>query len=129
MSTYSDINASYGLPVATGQRIVLTDLDAVKEAVLNLLMTRPRERLFRPWLYSRLDALMFELMSTDIAIQIMIEIDNLLKQAEPRVKLLFSESSIQADYEENAYYITLRIEVFGLPGEHDVGLTLARSGD
>ena len=126
MARYSDIRAKFGQDTSS-KKVLATDLEAILEAINNLLTTSRNERLFRPEIWSDLDNLLFEPISEAIAYDIMDEIDRLISRWEPRVTLLMGKSSIKPDYDNETYEVRLIFSVLGLDGEQEYRTTLGDS--
>jgi len=86
--TFTDIdNAFSALPVS-GDIATKTDEAAIKQALRNLILTRPYERPFHPEIGSPVTALLFE-NYTPLTKQLIEQtITNTINNFEPRVRLL-----------------------------------------
>ena len=60
VKTYSDLNLNFTRNPATGDVARLTDIEAVKRSVRNLVLTNQFERPFHPEIGSSVRALLFE---------------------------------------------------------------------
>ena len=60
VKTYSDLNLNFTRNPATGDVARLTDIEAVKRSVRNLILTNQFERPFHPEIGSSVRALLFE---------------------------------------------------------------------
>ena len=85
---YSDLNLDFLQNTATKDIQKIEDVDAVKRSVRNLINTNYYERPFRPSLGSNLRAMLFELYSPQMNHAISKEIDLLIKNYEPRARLV-----------------------------------------
>lgn len=84
----------------------LTDVDAIKSSVKNLVLTNVYDRPFQPELSSNLTALLFENAGPVTQMRIKYEIERVIKQHEPRVKDV--AVSVNDDHERNAYSVTIQ---------------------
>lgn len=99
------------------QKPTISDVEAVSQSIVDLLMTRPGERPFVPDYGVDLDASLFELMDEGTALQLLNEITDKVRRYEPRVRLDLSQSEIIPNEEENAYTVSLWFEIVGFSGE------------
>ena len=60
---YKDLNLSFQMNTATKDVLKLTDVEAVKRSVRNLINTNHYEKPFHPEIGSNLRAMLFELMT------------------------------------------------------------------
>jgi phage baseplate assembly protein W len=107
---YSDLNLSLLINPITRDISPVTDIDAVKNSIKNLMLTSFHERPFQPTIGAGLTALLFE----NANIFTTIELENAIKKTinihEPRVTDL--EIEINDDIDRNAYAITVKFRVF-----------------
>lgn len=121
---YSDLDLSL-IPHPNKKDIIpLTDVDAVKNAVKNLVLTSPYERPFQPELGSRIKSLMFENADANTEFLLAKYIKEILADYEPRIDEVFVE--IQDDSDNNAYYVTISFNVISVDTTADVSLYLER---
>lgn len=121
---YSDLDLSL-IPHPNKKDIIpLTDVDAVRNAVKNLVLTSPYERPFQPELGSRIKSLMFENADANTEFLLAKYIKEILVDYEPRIDDIFVE--IQDDSDNNAYYVTISFNVISVDTTADVRLYLER---
>jgi phage baseplate assembly protein W len=102
---YRDLNLSF-LPNPVKKDIgTLSDVDAVKQSVINLVMTKHYERLFHPEIGCNVTALLFELITPVTAISIQKSIETVINNFEPRVSL--SRVTVNVNADENGYDVTI----------------------
>ncbi len=121
---YSDLDLSLTPHPNKKDIIPLTDVDAVKNAVKNLVLTSPYERPFQPELGSRIKSLMFENADANTEFLLAKYIKEILADYEPRIDEVFVE--IQDDSDNNAYYVTISFNVISVDTSADVRLYLER---
>jgi len=102
---FKDISLSFVRNPVTNDILAITDADAIKKCVINLVRTRIGERFFNSLLGSRVDDSMFELQSPETAHSVEISIKSLLKNFEPRISL----SSVIVAYPEDSNDLNVRI--------------------
>lgn len=100
------------------------DVNAVKQSIKNLLLTRPGERPFQPTVGSDLYRLLFEPMDMLTTETLRSVISACIRNHEPRVRL--QEVAIRPNYDENAYDISLYFYVIGIYAPVVFNLTLQR---
>lgn len=106
---YSDLDLSLVIHPDFHDIIPLTDIDAVKASVKNLILTNFDERPFQPRIGSNLRSLLFEPADRFTIIAIKDAIRNVLKKYEPRVDQVTIQ--IADNSERNQYDITLGFRV------------------
>jgi phage baseplate assembly protein W len=88
--------------------VLITDLRGViDESIANILNTRIGNRLFNRGFGSTVTDLLFEPMTPFVGKFLLIEIEKVLDRFEPRVELIFSQSEVRADYDNNGYDIRI----------------------
>ncbi len=109
--TFKDLNVTFKPHPVTGDLIVKKDDAAIKQAVVNLLMTNKGERPFQPQLGSSIREQLFEPLDTMTAAIIGESIKNCLTNYEPRIRIL--ELDLDLDFEENGYTVNLEFVIVG----------------
>lgn len=106
---YSDLDLNFTIhPVRKDVNRYLGDL-AVINSVKNLILTNRYERLFQPDIGSNVRALLFENMDIITATALEQEIDLVLKNYEPRVRIV--KIVVVPEYDKNAYKILLQFNI------------------
>lgn len=100
------------------------DLDAVKHAVKNLILTNFNERPFHPEIGSNITALLFEPADNFTAMAIRDEVVYVLKHFEPRTTNHTVE--VIDNSERNAYEITIGFNVIFSPVRSEINFYLER---
>lgn len=123
---YKDIDLSFTANALSGDIGKKFDVNAVKQSVKSLLLTKPNEKFFHPERGSGLDQYLFEPMSPGIEISLAKTIELLITNFEPRCQILGID--VTPNYDLNYYYITLNFKVIGInePQELTVQLTRLR---
>tara|TARA_B110000503_G_scaffold91779_1_gene138518 strand:+ start:886 stop:1329 length:444 start_codon:yes stop_codon:yes gene_type:complete len=121
---YSDLDLSL-IPHPQKKDIIpLTDIDAVRQSVKNLILTARYERPFQPQLGSNIRSLLFENSDTTTSYLIKNYIKEVINQYEPRVNGLIIE--VDDDSDNNAYYITVTFNVISISTNANVKIYLER---
>jgi len=100
---YKDVSFSFIHP-ATGDLLLATDIEAVKNSIKNIVLTPRGTRPFFPDFGTRVNNLLFELASPITASQIKDEIVDGVQKFEKRVSTF--QVRVDDDHERNAYRIT-----------------------
>lgn len=110
---FTDISLSFVRNPVTNDILTITDEDAIKKSVINLVRTRIGERFFNSLLGTSLDNSIFELQTPEVSNSLQNEITTLLNNYEPRIRL----SSVFITYPEDSNEMDVKIEydIIGLP--------------
>ncbi len=109
--TFKDLNITFKPHPVTGDLIVKKDDAAIKQAVVNLLLTSKGERPFQPDLGSDLRKLLFESLDSATAGLIASNIRETLRNYEPRITVVGLE--VATNYEENGFDVEIEFEIIG----------------
>mgnify|MGYP001181091887 FL=1 len=121
---YKDLDLDFGLNSVTKDVNKLTDAEAVKRSVRNLINTNHYERFFRPELGSGLRGLLFEPVNEITTQFIKQKIIELLNFHEPRIRLTSVNVSNQLD--RNAYSVRISFHIIGTQTPVEVETFLER---
>jgi phage baseplate assembly protein W len=86
--TFWDFDMNMTVNPVTGDLMLKTTEDAIKQSVKNLVLTNFYERPHQPQLGSQVTGVLFENYSYEIEIFLKREITRVIRQNEPRVELL-----------------------------------------
>ena len=106
---YKDLNLDFQANIATKDIQKITDVEAVKRSVRNLIQTNHYERPFHPEIGSNLRGMLFELMTPQMNHMITKQIELLIKNYEPRCKLV--QVNTQPMFDRNGYDIQISFYV------------------
>ena len=109
---FKDISLSFKRNPVTNDMISLTNEDAIKKAVVNLVRTRIGERFFNHLLGYRVENYFFELADIGIEEPIREEIRTVINNFEPRVRLRNVDVSLFP--EDNAIDVSIVYDIVGL---------------
>ena len=110
---YKDLNLDFQQNSATKDIQKMLDVEAVKRSVRNLINTNHYEKPFRPQVGSNLRAMLFENISPQMNHAISKEIDLLIRNFEPRAKLV--QISTMPQFDRNAYAASISFYVQNSP--------------
>lgn len=99
---FRDISLSFSKNPVTGDINILKNDLAIKNAVKNIILTKPGEKLYEPYFGSKVTDLLFESIDFLVLDQIRDEIFRVLRQYEPRievqdVELTYNEQDLNID--------------------------------
>jgi hypothetical protein len=121
---YSDIDFTFTKKPVTADVALSYDSQSVVRSIRNLLLTKHYEKPFNPDLGSNLDALLFENFSPIANSNIETEIQNMIKNYEPRA--LLDYVNVSADPSKNAYNVTISFYIENATASTVVTLFLER---
>ncbi len=110
---YKDLNLDFQINSATKDIQKLSDIEAVKRSVRNLINTNHYERPFHPEIGSNLRAMLFELMTPQMNHLISKQIQKLITNYEPRARLV--QVATVPDFDRNAYNCKIFFYVINQP--------------
>ena len=112
---YVDLDLFFEKKIPNNDVNKITDIQAVKRSVRNLVLLNPYEKPFHPEIGSGIRGMLFELMSPFVAAQLTKKIEDVINNFEPRARLV-SVRSIP-DYDRNAYEVSVEFYVVNAPTE------------
>ena len=110
---YQDLNLDFQINSATKDIQKLTDIEAVKRSVRNLINLNHYEKPFHPEIGSNLRAMLFENMTPQMSHLITKQIELLIANYEPRARLATVKTTPLLD--RNAYAVTINFQVVNQP--------------
>ena len=110
---YKDLNLDFQKNTATSDIQKLTDVEAVKRSVRNLINTNHYEKPFHPEIGSNLRAMLFENITPQITHVISKQIELLIKNYEPRCRLV--QVNAQPMFDRNGYACQISFYVVNYP--------------
>lgn len=120
---YSDIRKNMLMDPLTSDLSAATNDQAIKDSVMNLVLTKRGERLYQPEVGGNVSGLLFELMSDETTYRIQREIQEVITNWEPRVRL--QSVDVTPDYDNNYYGITIRFfTIYNYENLQTVSMTL-----
>ena len=110
---YKDLNLDFQANIATKDITKITDIEAVKRSVRNLINTNHYEKPFHPEIGSNLRAMLFELITPQMNHVISKQIELLIKNYEPRCRLV--QVNTQPMFDRNGYACQISFYVVNHP--------------
>ena len=106
---------SFKVNPLTDDLIAIKNQTAISRSLRNLVLTSPGERFFNNGLGSRVNELLFENVDDLTASSVKSEIENTIKNFEPRVKLLTTRVSANPD--SNEFDVIITYEIIGIDAQ------------
>ena len=121
---YKDLDLDFGRNTVTNDVNKLTDVEAVKRSVRNLINTNHFERPFHPEIGGNIRALLFEPMTPLTALNLQRKVEEVLNNFEPRAKI--TQILADPDIERNDYRLEIKFYVIGIQNPITVETFLER---
>jgi len=108
---YKDIDLDFGRNSVTNDVNNLTNVEAVKRSVRNLINTSHFDRPFHPEIGSSVRGMLFEPITPLTALNLQRKVEEVLVNFEPRIKLV--QITANPDIDRNAYGLSIYFYVVG----------------
>ena len=112
---YKDLNLNFTKHPVKKTLSVLTDVEAVKRSVRNLVMYSHYEKPFHPEIGSGIRTILFENMTPFVSNTLRRLIEDTITNFEPRVRL--AEVAVNPNFDNNVYEVTVEFYVENSPSE------------
>ena len=112
---YADLDLFFGQNNRTKDINVLTDVQAVKRSVRNLILLNVFEKPFHPEISSGVRDILFENMTPITAIILSRHVEDVIRNFEPRVRLAGVHATPNLD--KNQYEVTIEFYIINTPTE------------
>ena len=122
--TYVDLDLDFTRHPVTNDVVKITDVEAVKRSVKNLINTQSYERPFHPELGCGVRDMLFENYTPMTGIFMRRKIEEVLSNYEPRASL--SSIQVNEQMDRNAIDVVVNFYVLNLPNPVSVTTTLQR---
>ena len=109
--SFKDLNITFKKHPVTDDVVVSRDASAIKQAIVNLLLTNKGERLMNPNYGSDIRRYLFEPLDYGTANQIKGNIRDTIERFEPRISVIRLKAS--PNYDDNGFDITMTYSVRG----------------
>ena len=118
---YTDLDLFFGKKSSNSDVNEVVDIQAVKRSIRNLVLLNTFEKPFHPEIASGIRGMLFELMTPVTAVILSRQVEDVIKNFEPRARLV----SVRAipDFDRNLYEVSIEFYVVNTPTEL-VDLTL-----
>ena len=112
---YVDLDLFFGRKSSNSDIQQVTDVQAVKRSVCNLVLMNQYEKPFRPEIYSGIRDQLFEPMTPLTATILAKKVEDVIENFEPRARLQGVRAN--PDLDRNAYNIAIEFYVVNVPTE------------
>ena len=122
---YNDLDLFFSKKSGSNDVTQITDVEAVKRSIRNLVLTNFYEKPFHPEIGSSIRDILFEHMTPVTSVVLARKIEDVIENFEPRCRLV----SVRAipDYDRNAYNVSIEFYVVNAPTELvDLSIMLER---
>ena len=112
---YVDLDLFFGKKTSNRDISDVTDVQAVKRSIRNLVLLNSFEKPFHPEIASGVRDMLFELMTPVTAALLARQVQDVIENFEPRARL----TGVRAipDYDKNSYSVTVEFYVVNTPTE------------
>jgi len=112
---YTDLDLNFARKSSNSDVNILTDVQAVKRSLRNLILLNYYEKPFHPEIAGGIRQMLFENITPTISIIIAKQIEQVIANYEPRARLV----SIRAipDYDRNSYDVNIEFYIVNTPTE------------
>ena len=121
---FKDITVDFARNPFTQDVSQVSNDNAIKQSLRNLVMTQPGEKLFQPQIGSGVRQLLFEPMDGFTADAIRDDILNTVGQHEPRITI--NNLAVVEQYDANQFNVTIDYNIVGQPLVETVSFILKR---
>ena len=111
VTKFKDLSISFTRNKITNDLLVKKEDAAVKQAVVNILMTNKGERLFDPEYGSNVPTYLFDQLDYGTAANISDAIRECLSKYEPRIGII--SLGVEPDFDQNGFEVQLAFKVIG----------------
>ena len=108
---FKDISLSFKRHPVTNDILALTNEDAIKKSVLNLVQTVNGERFFNPLIGSHVKESLFKLADNSLRATLKTQIESTIQNFEPRVNL--TDVIVNHPNDSNDLEITISYDIIG----------------
>ena len=112
---YTDLDLFFAKKATSKDISKVTDIQAVKRSIRNLVLTNHYEKPFHPEIGSGVRGILFELMTPITAYVLTQQIQTVIENFEPRAKLISVRA--QPNLDRNEYECTIEFYVANAPTE------------
>ena len=112
---YIDLDLFFQRKIPSSDVNTITDIQAVKRSIRNLVLLDPYEKPFHPEISGGVRGMLFELMTPFVAAQLTKKVEDVINNFEPRARLVSVRS--MPNYDRNAYEVSVEFYVVNTPTE------------
>ena len=112
---YTDLDLFFGRKSSDSDISKVTNIQAVKRSIRNLVLLNHFEKPFHPEIAGGIREMLFELMTPTVSAIIARKIEDVIKNYEPRARLVGVRAS--PDFDNNSYNVSIEFYVVNAPTE------------
>tara|TARA_Y100001972_G_C7485254_1_gene246379 strand:- start:71 stop:502 length:432 start_codon:yes stop_codon:yes gene_type:complete len=112
---YADLDLFFGKKASNNDVSEITDIQAVKRSIRNLVLLNTFEKPFHPEISSGVRDMLFELMTPVNAAILSRKVQDVIENFEPRARLVAVKSI--PDFDNNSYRVSVEFYVVNAPTE------------
>ena len=112
---YTDLDLFFSKKISDSDISKVTDIQAVKRSVRNLILLNHYEKPFHPEIGSGVRDILFEPMTAITAIILNRKIEDTINNFEPRVKLL--KTKVSPNFETLEFDVVISYEIIGIEAQ------------
>ena len=112
---YTDLDLFFGRKSSDSDISKVTDIQAVKRAICNLVLLNTYEKPFHPEVSGGITGMLFELMTPITATIIAKKVEEVINNFEPRARLVAVRAT--PDLDQNSYELSVEFYVVNAPTE------------
>ena len=112
---YTDLDLFFGRKTSDSDISKVTDIQAVKRSIRNLVLLNHYEKPFHPEIGSGVRDMLFELMTPVTAVVLTRKIEDVINNFEPRARVIAVRAFPNLD--RNAYDVSIQFYVVNTPTE------------
>jgi phage baseplate assembly protein W len=109
---FKDISMSFQSNPLTNDLIALKNENAIARSIRNIVFTLPGEKFFNENFGSRISQSLFENLDSSSALVIQDEIENSIRNYEPRVSLV--DVQVNPDFDNNSFDVIIVYRIVGI---------------
>jgi len=109
---FKDISMSFQSNPLTSDLIALKNENAIARSIRNIVFTLPGEKFFNENFGSRISRSLFENLDSSSALVIQEEIENSIRNYEPRVSLV--DVQVDPDFDNNSFDVVIVYRIVGI---------------
>ena len=113
MRQYRDLDLFFGRKPISKDINIITDIENIKRAVKNLVLTNIYEKPFHPEIASGVRDMLFENMTPLTSIVLTKKVEDVIENFEPRVRLM--SVSARPNLDRNEYEMTIEFFIKNFP--------------
>ena len=112
---YSDLDLFFGKKTVGSDVNKITDIQAVKRSIRNLVLLNAFEKPFHPEISSGVRNMLFENMDPLTAVVLTRQVEDVINNFEPRARLVSVRTN--PDFDRNQYNVSIEFYVVNAPTE------------